>query len=98
MATQLFLSRTADKSQRKLDKPLREKVKQALLDILTNPQNKGERLSQPLTMVYSHHLKHQGKEFRIAYQYEQDSDCVFVLLIAPHENFYKRVKNLLYAS
>src|SRR5262245_4751262 len=98
MGTQLFLTRTADKSQKKLDKPLREKVKAALMEIMTNPLLKGEKLSQPLSMVYSHHIKYQGKEFRIAYQYEQDSDCVVVLLIGPHENFYKRVKNLVYAS
>lgn len=98
MATQLFLTNTADKAQRKLDKPLREKVKLALMDILTDPRCKGERLSQPLTMVYSHHLKYQGKEFRIAYQYLEEQDCIYILLIAPHENFYKRVKNLVYAS
>ncbi len=98
MGTQLFLTKTADKSQRKLDKPLRERVKQALMEIITNPKLKGERLSQPLTMVFSHHIKYQGKEFRIAYQYCEEKDCVFILLIAPHENFYRRVKNLVYAS
>lgn len=98
MATQLYLTRTADKSQRKLDKPLRERVKQALMEIMSSPVQKGERLSQPLTMVYSHHIKYQGKEFRIAYQYEEAADAVYVLLIGPHENFYKRVKNLVYAS
>lgn len=98
MAAQLFLTRTADKSQKKLDKPLREAICRALSDIAISPRQKGERLSQPLTMVYSHHIKYQGKEFRIAYQYSEESDCVVVLLIGPHENFYKRVKNLLYAS
>lgn len=98
MGTQLFLTRTADKAQRKLDKPLRERIRQALLEITSSPARKGERLSQPLSMVYSHHLTYQGKEFRIAYQYAEEQDCVYVLLIAPHENFYKRVKNLVYAS
>ena len=98
MATQLFLTNTADKSQRKLDKPLRERIKQALLQIVANPRTNGEKLSQPLTMVYSHHVKYQGKEFRIAYQYAEEQDIIYILLIAPHENFYKRVKNLVYAS
>lgn len=98
MPTELFLTRTADKLQRKLDKPLRALVKKALDDITANPQQKGERLSQPLTMVYSHHFKYQGHEYRIAYQYDADQDCVVVLLIGPHENFYRKVKNLLYAS
>ncbi len=98
MATQLFLSNTANKAQKKLDKPLREQIKRAILEIVNNPTHKGERLSQPLSMVYSHHFKYQGKEFRIAYQYAEAQDCVYILLIAPHENFYKRVKNLVYAS
>ncbi len=98
MAAKLMLSRTADKAQRKLDGALREKIKLALLEISANPTRKGERLSQPLTMVYSHHLKYKGKEFRIAYQYTADIDCIYVLLIGPHENFYQRVKNILYAS
>ncbi len=98
MATQLFLTNTADKSQKNLDKPLRERIKQALMEIMTCPRGKGEKLSQPLTMVYSHHIKYKGKEFRIAYQYSEETDCVVVLLIGPHENFYRRVKNLVYAS
>lgn len=92
MATQLYLTRTADKAQKKLDKPLREKIREALMEILQAPTRKGERLSQPLTMVFSHHVKYQGKEFRIAYQYESDSDCVFILLIAPTKIFTKKSK------
>lgn len=98
MATQLMLTRTANKAQRKFEKPLRERVKQALLDIMTNPKQQGERLSQPLTMVYSHHFQYQGTAFRIAYQYTEEAGCVIVLLIGTHENFYKRVKNLVYAT
>jgi mRNA-degrading endonuclease RelE of RelBE toxin-antitoxin system len=98
MATQLYLSNTADKVQRKLDKPLRLVIKQALIDIMQAPATQGEKLSQPLTEVYSHHVKYKGKEYRIAYQYNADEDCVFIVLIGPHENFYKRVKNMVYAS
>ncbi len=98
MGAQLFLTRTADKAQRKLDKPLREKIKLALMDIASNPEQKGEKLSQPLTMVYSYHMKYMGREYRIAYQYTLDSESVIILLIGPHENFYKKVKNLLYGT
>ena len=95
MGAQLVLTHTADKAQRKLDKPLREIILKALLDISSSPENKGEKLTQPLTGVYSHHVRWKGREFRIAYQYHMPSDCVVILLIAPHENFYKRVKNLM---
>ncbi|HEY9687068.1 MAG TPA: type II toxin-antitoxin system RelE/ParE family toxin [Coleofasciculaceae cyanobacterium] len=94
----VFLTRTADKSQRKLDKPLRILLRDALLDICQDPERQGERLSQPLTSVYSHHITYKGKEFRIAYQLVPETECVVVVLIGPHENFYRKLKNLLYAS
>ena len=95
---QLFWTNSANKAQTKLDKPLRLKIKDALLRIAGNPTHQGEKLSQPLSMVYSHHLKYKGKEFRIAYQTCDEKQVVIILLIAPHENFYKRVKQLVYAS
>ncbi|MCA9788545.1 MAG: type II toxin-antitoxin system RelE/ParE family toxin [Cyanobacteria bacterium HKST-UBA04] len=98
MAAQLVLTRTANKAQRKLDKPLRVRIKEALLEIMNNPTQKGEKLSQPLTMVYSHHFQYQGTAFRIAYQYNEEAECVVILLIGPHENFYKKVKQLIYAN
>ena len=93
----VLLTRTADKNQRKLDKPLPLLIKEALERICQSPDNLGERLSQPLTSVYSHHIKYKGKEFRIAYQINPDTESVLVLLIGPHENFYRKLKNLLYA-
>jgi len=94
----LFLTRTADKGQRKLDKPLRIAIRDALLKLCADPEHLGERLSQPLTSVFSHHLTYKGKEFRIAYQLSPETESVVVLLIGPHENFYRKLKNLLYGS
>lgn len=94
----LFLTRTADKCQKKLDKPLRILIRDALLRLATDPENLGERLSQPLTSVLSHHITYKGKEFRIAYQLCAETETIVILLIGPHENFYRKLKNLLYAS
>lgn len=94
----VFLSRTADKCQRKLDKPLRILLRDALMRLSIAPERLGERLSQPLTGVFSHHITYQGKEFRIAYQLCPETDTIMVLLIGPHENFYRKLRNLLYAS
>ncbi len=98
MSWGIHLTRTADKNQRKLDKPLRILIRDALLRICQCPDRLGERLSQPLTAVYSHHVTYKGREFRIAYQIVPETESVVVLLIGPHENFYKRLKNLVYAS
>jgi mRNA-degrading endonuclease RelE of RelBE toxin-antitoxin system len=94
----IVLTRSADKAQRKLDKPLRIVLRDALVRLCSDPERLGERLSQPLTSVYSHHVKYQGKEFRIAYQINPETETIVVLLIGPHENFYRNVKNLLYGS
>lgn len=94
----VYLTRTADKAQRKMDKPLRVIIRDALMRICTDPEHLGERLSQPLTSVFSHHITYKGKEFRIAYQLAPEQESVVVLLIGPHENFYRKLKNLLYAS
>ncbi len=94
----VYLTKTADKSQRKLDKPLRVKVRDSLLRIAATPESVGEKLSTPLSGVYSHHIKYKGKEFRIAYHINTETECVVILLIGPHENFYKKLKNLVAAS
>jgi mRNA-degrading endonuclease RelE of RelBE toxin-antitoxin system len=94
----VFLTRTADKCQRKLDKPLRILIRDALVRLGQDPERLGERLSQPLTSVFSHHITYKGKEFRIAYQMCPETETLVILLIGPHENFYRKLKNLLYAS
>jgi mRNA-degrading endonuclease RelE of RelBE toxin-antitoxin system len=94
----LYLTRTADKAQKNMDKPLRILIRDALTRLCKDPERLGERLSQPLTSVFSHHITYKGKEFRIAYQLSPETESVVILLIGPHENFYRKLKNLLYAS
>jgi len=94
----IILTRTADKNQRKLDTPLRVLIRDAILRIAQNPLRAGEHLSQPFSSVYSHHVKYKGREYRVAYEINEDAHQVVVLLIGPHENFYRKLKNLLYAS
>lgn len=94
----LVLTRTADKCQRKLDKPLRKKLLDALKRLCWDPQNLGEQLKTPLQGVYSHHIKYQGREFRIAYTVDPLLSCITILLIGPHENFYRKLKQVVYAS
>jgi mRNA interferase RelE/StbE len=93
-AGQMFLTRTAHRSQRKLDKPLREKIKTSLLCIAKSPEQAGEKLSMPLEGMYSHHVKYKGKEFRIAYTIQPDTQSIVIILIGAHENFYKKLKGL----
>lgn len=92
---EIFLTNTANKSQKKLDKPLRIKIRDSLLEIAEDPENTGEKLTSPLTNIYSHHIKYTGKEFRVAYTIDLENNIVIIHLIAAHENFYRRLKVLM---
>jgi mRNA interferase RelE/StbE len=95
---QVCLTRAADKAQKKWDKPLRRLLAQAIEGLALRPKQVGQRLSQPLVPMYSHHFTYQGAEYRIGYLVEEDVRMVMVLLIGPHENFYRKLKNVAYAS
>ena len=95
---QVGLTRTADKCQKKLDAPLRLLVRDAIMVIAESPFTRGERLSQPFGSIYSHHIKYKGREFRVAYLIQEEAENVVILLIGPHENFYRKLKNLLDAA
>lgn len=95
MSYEILLTKTADKCQKKLDKPLREKVRDSLLEIAEDPENLGEKLCTPLTDVYSHHIKYKGNEYRIAYTIDEAELVIIVHLIAAHENFYRKLRQVL---
>ena len=92
---EIFLTNSADKSQKKLDKPLRIKIKESIEKIAKDPENSGEKLVSPLSDVYSHHIKYKGREVRIAYGIKLEQKIIYIYLIAFHENFYKKLKNIL---
>ncbi|MFN9690727.1 MAG: type II toxin-antitoxin system RelE/ParE family toxin [Vampirovibrionales bacterium] len=94
-AYEVLLSRSAVSAQKKLDKPLRLLLKQALERLATNPTGLGEQLKQPLTMLRSHHVRYKGLEWRIGYQLNEEAHVIYVVLIGPHENFYRTLKNCL---
>jgi mRNA interferase RelE/StbE len=95
---EVLLTRTADKAQRKLDKPLRLRIRDALVHLAMDPKALGEALTSPLSSIFTYHLNYHGKEYRIAYQIQAEAEAVWVLLIGPHENFYRSLKQLVYSS
>lgn len=92
---EVFLTNSANKSQRKLDKALRLKIRDSIEIISRDPENSGEKLVSPLSDIYSHHIKYKGKEVRVAYGIDLEKKMVYVYLIAFHENFYKKLKNIM---
>jgi mRNA interferase RelE/StbE len=95
---EVFLTRTADKAQRKLDKPLRTRIRDGLMHLASDPAKLGEALTSPLSSVFTYHLNYHGKEYRIAYQIVQDIQAIHVLLIGPHENFYRTLKQCVHGK
>jgi mRNA-degrading endonuclease RelE of RelBE toxin-antitoxin system len=94
----VLLSRSAVSAQKKLDKPLRLLLKSALELLALNPRGLGEQLKQPLSMMRSHHVRYKGLEWRIGYQLNEETHVIYVILIGPHENFYRSLKNWLSSS
>lgn len=86
----IILSRSADKAQRRLDVPLRRRILAALQLLAQNPTELAEQLRSPLGDFYCHHITYQGKEYRIAFKLE--ATLIYVVLIGPHENFYRKLK------
>lgn len=82
---QVILRPKAIRFIKKADTPLKEKIKTELRALAKTPlQN--PKLSPPLAPLRSHHFKHQGTDYRMAYLIEGD---VIVVLIGTRENFYK---------
>jgi mRNA interferase RelE/StbE len=94
-AYHVLLTRTAEKAQKNLDKPLRLKLKAALEGLMVSPRQQGEQLKEPLSTLFAHHVKYQGIEWRIAYQVDEAARSVVIVMIGPHENFYKSLKRLI---
>ncbi len=92
---EVFLTNSANKSQKKLDRDLRLKIKESIERIAQDPERSGEKLVSPLSEVYSHHIKYKGREVRVAYGIEPEMKIIYIYLIAFHENFYKKLKNIL---
>ncbi|XVJ51993.1 MAG: hypothetical protein HEQ32_07955 [Vampirovibrio sp.] len=89
----VLLSRSAVAAQKNMDTPLRLALKSALERLAQDPTGLGEQLKQPLSMLRSHHLRYKGREWRIGYLLQEDTRVIYVVLIGPHENFYRSLKN-----
>ncbi|NLW48240.1 MAG: type II toxin-antitoxin system mRNA interferase toxin, RelE/StbE family [Firmicutes bacterium] len=91
---EVVILNSAGKQLRNLDKPVKDRVIEALEQLAKNPFS-GERLKGDLTAIYSYHLKVAGVDYRIAYQIKEQEIVVIVLQIGTRENFYEELKKRL---
>ena len=77
------------KAYKKLHKPQREKVNQAIREIITDP-SQGQEKKGDLAGVYVYKFKIHAQEMLLAYQWDPKTRCLLALGV--HENFYRDLK------
>ena len=86
--------RSVAKDLKPFEKPLKDYIFKTF-EKLENKPFTGQRLSGPLSQIYSLHLKYKGKDYRIAYTIDKKECIVTILFVGPREKFYKRLRRKL---
>lgn len=80
------------KDLKKLDKPIREKIKDKyIFDILEEPEI-GIELVGDLNGIRSFHFFYSKQQYRIAYIVNEDEKIIFILMVAKRGDFYTLLK------
>lgn len=90
----IFISAPAEKVFMKFPERTRKEVEKELSLLRTNPFA-GERLSGPLSFLYSYHFTVFGKYFRAAYTIDITQKKITLQYLGPRGNFYERLRRLL---
>ena len=80
------------KDLRKIDPPIREKIRAEHIPKILAEPGIGENLAGDLNGTSSYHCKIARQEFRIAYITDEDAKKVFIQMIAKRGNFYVLLK------
>lgn len=80
------------KDIKKIDIPLREKIKKEFIpEILENPEI-GVSLTGDLNGIQSYHFTSAGQHYRIAYIVNENDKIVFIQMVAKRGDFYTLLK------
>lgn len=90
----------AEKAIKKLtkkDAALKQRLIEALRQILTDPAEAGEAKTGDLAGIYGYDIYHRGINYEIAYLIDQDDSghVVVVVLVGTRENFYEEMKRYM---
>lgn len=90
----------AEKAIKKLtkkDQALKQRFKEALREILSNPSEAGEAKTGDLAGIYGYDIHYQGIYYEIAYfiDFDEDGNVVVVVLAGTRENFYHQLKRYM---
>ena len=84
---------SVEKDIKKLDRSVRDKVKDEVLNLIRENPEIGEELLGDLAGIRSFHFEHNRVQYRIACVVEDD--IIYVLMVAKRENFYDVLKRRL---
>jgi len=80
------------KDLKKLDKSVKEKIKNKYIpEILENPES-GVSLVGDLIGIRSYHFTYSKQQYRIAYFVDDDNKIIFIQMIAKRGDFYTLLK------
>ena len=92
----VVVSSRASKEIRKRGKNFKEKIAPIVNLLEADPKTFGsEQLSGMLDAVYSYHFSYGGVRYRLAYIVNEETKVVSIILVAPRENFYKKLQRML---
>ncbi|MEK7635796.1 MAG: type II toxin-antitoxin system RelE/ParE family toxin [Patescibacteria group bacterium] len=89
----ILITPSAKKEAKKLPKNVRIASVESVQKLKSNPYL-GEKLSGSLNFLYSFHFKVGGKDYRLAYTFDNKNKIIIVHLIQIRENFYLKLKRL----
>jgi mRNA-degrading endonuclease RelE of RelBE toxin-antitoxin system len=85
---------SALRSYKKFEIDLQNKIKKEARALSINPQT-GKPLSGPFEGIFSHRFSLNHTQYRIAYQVNDSTHSIEILLVKSRENFYQKLLHLL---
>jgi len=89
---QVLQSPAFARQKKKLTKKQITALDEEIRKLISSP-NSGEQKKGDLAGVYVYKCKLTTQQYLIAYEF--DTDKILLLFLAPHENFYRDLKNRL---
>jgi mRNA interferase RelE/StbE len=89
---EIIQSRIFERKVKKLSISQKEQLDEAIRVILRNPSI-GEKKKGDLNMVFVYKFRIDNNLFLLAYAY--NSEVLELIMLGPHENYYKDLKNYL---
>ncbi len=80
------------KDLKKIDPPIREKIRTDHIPIILSDLGAGENLAGDLKGTSAYHFRIAKQEYRIAYVTDEKSEKVRIQMIAKRGDFYKLLK------